>query len=112
MLLSERRKRYRSAGRGMCVGTPASVFDAMSARMAQSLGFEVGMLPAQSARAPSWRAGVWLSSTLTEFAEQIRRIGRAVICPSWWTLTRLRQRAERHAYGGRVGNPGCRRADH
>ena len=43
MLLSERRKRYRQVLEGNVCVHPASVFDAMSARMAQSLGFEVGM---------------------------------------------------------------------
>ena len=40
MLLSERRKRYRQVLEGNVCMHPASVFDAMSARMAESLGFE------------------------------------------------------------------------
>ena len=43
MLLSERRKRYRQVLAGNVCIHPASVFDAMSARMAASLGFEIGM---------------------------------------------------------------------
>ena len=43
MLLSERRKQYRRLLEGDACIHPASVFDAMSARMAESLGFEAGM---------------------------------------------------------------------
>ena len=43
MLLTERRKQYRRVLEGGVCVHPASVFDAMSARMAESLGFEVGM---------------------------------------------------------------------
>ena len=39
MLLSERRQRYRNILKGSECVHPASVFDAMSARMAESLGF-------------------------------------------------------------------------
>src|SRR6266550_1135235 len=42
-LLSERRKQYRRVLEGNVCVHPASVFDAMSARMAESLGFEVLM---------------------------------------------------------------------
>ena len=51
MLLSERRERYRQVLAGNTCVHPASVFDAMSARMAESLGFEVGMFAGSIASA-------------------------------------------------------------
>lgn len=77
MLLSERRERYRQVlKRDTCV-YPASVFDPMSARMAESLGYEVGMLAGSVASATVLGAPDLVVLTLTEFAEQIRRITRA-----------------------------------
>ena len=81
MLLAERRRRYRQVLAGTTCVHPASVFDAMSARMAESLGFEVGMFSG------SIGAGVVLGApdltvlTLTEFADQIRRITRGSDLP-------------------------------
>ena len=53
MLLSERRKQYRRVLEGNVCVHPASVFDPMSARMAASLGFEVGMFAGSIASGPS-----------------------------------------------------------
>ena len=81
MLLAERRRRYRQVLEGTVCIHPASVFDAMSARMAESLGFEVGMFSG------SIGSGVVLGApdlsvlTLTEFADQIRRIARGSDLP-------------------------------
>jgi carboxyvinyl-carboxyphosphonate phosphorylmutase len=81
MLPAERRRRYRAILAGTVCVHPASVFDAMSARMAASLGFEVGMFSG------SIGSGVVLGApdigvlTLTEFAEQIRRITRGSDLP-------------------------------
>ena len=77
MLLSERRQRYRRVLAGDACVYPASVFDAMSARMAESLGYEVGMLAGSVASAAVLGAPDLVVLTLTEFAEQIRRITRA-----------------------------------
>src|SRR5215468_11083465 len=74
MLLSERRKRYRQVLEGNVCIHPASVFDAMSARMAASLGFEVGMFAGSIASATVLGAPDLVVLTLTEFAEQIHRI--------------------------------------
>ena len=49
----------------------------MSARMAESLGYEVGMLAGSVASAAVLGAPDLVVLTLTEFAEQIRRITRA-----------------------------------
>lgn len=76
MLLSERRERYRQVLAGTTCVHPGSVFDAMSARIAESLGFEVGMFAGSIASATVLGAPDLVVLTLTEFAEQIRRITR------------------------------------
>lgn len=76
MLLSERRERYRRVLAGNTCVHPASVFDAMSARIAESLGFEIGMFAGSIASATVLGAPDLVVLTLTEFAEQIRRITR------------------------------------
>src|SRR5437660_7079700 len=81
MLLAERRRRYRQVLDGMVCVHPASVFDAMSARMAQSLGFEVGMFAGSIGSGTVLGAPDLVVLTLTEFAEQIRRITRGSDLP-------------------------------
>lgn len=77
MLLSERRQRYRNILEGDQCVHPASVFDAMSARMAESLGFEVGMLSGSIASGTVLGAPDLIVLTLTEFAQQARRVTRS-----------------------------------
>ena len=77
MLLSERRNRFRKVLAGKECIHPASVFDPMSARMAESLGFEIGMFAGSIASATVLGAPDLVVLTLTEFAQQIRRITRA-----------------------------------
>jgi len=60
---------------------PASVFDAMSARMAESLGFEVGMFSGSIGSATVLGAPDLVVLTLTEFADQLRRIARGSDLP-------------------------------
>src|SRR3989475_10830949 len=81
MLLSERRKRYRQVLEGNECVHPASVFDAMSARMAQSLGFEVGMFAGSIGSGTVLGAPDLVVLTLTEFAEQNHRIARGSDLP-------------------------------
>ena len=81
MLLTDRRKQYRRVLEGSACVHPASVFDAMSARMAESLGFEVGMFAGSIASAIVLGAPDLVVLTLTEFAEQIRRIARGSDLP-------------------------------
>ena len=81
MLLTERRKQYRRVLEGGVCVHPASVFDAMSARMAESLGFEVGMFAGSIASGTVLGAPDLVVLTLTEFAEQIRRIARGSDLP-------------------------------
>src|SRR5512134_1750371 len=76
MLLSERRERYRRVLAGSVCVHPASVFDAISARLAASLGFEIGMFAGSIASATVLGAPDLVVLTLTEFADQIRRITR------------------------------------
>jgi len=81
MHLTDRRKQYRRVLDGSACVHPASVFDAMSARMAESLGFEVGMFAGSIASATVLGAPDLVVLTLTEFAEQIRRIARGSDLP-------------------------------
>lgn len=81
MLLSARRQRYRQVLEGNACVHPASVFDAMSARMAESLGFEIGMFAGSIASGTVLGAPDLVVLTLTEFAEQIRRITRGSDLP-------------------------------
>jgi carboxyvinyl-carboxyphosphonate phosphorylmutase len=80
MLLTGRRNNVVDLEGSACVH-PASVFDAMSARMAESLGFEVGMFAGSIASATVLGAPDLVVLTLTEFAEQIRRIARGSDLP-------------------------------
>jgi hypothetical protein len=67
MQLSERRQRYRQVLAGNACVHPASVFDAMSARIAESLGFEVGMFAGSIASGTVLGAPDLVVLTLTEF---------------------------------------------
>ena len=77
MNLTERRERYRAVLAGDQCVHPASVFDPISARVAEDLGFEVGMLAGSIASFTVLGAPDVIVLTLTEFAQQIHRISRA-----------------------------------
>ena len=78
---SERRARLRAVlAADRCV-YPGSVFDPISARIAQEVGFEVGMLAGSIASFTVLGAPDLIVLTLTEFADQARRIGRAANLP-------------------------------
>ena len=81
MTLSERSQKYRRVLEGNVCVHPASVFDAMSARMAESLGFEVLMFAGSIASGTVLGAPDLVVLTLTEFAEQIHRITRGSDVP-------------------------------
>src|SRR5215510_6772024 len=81
MLLAERRRRYRQILEGTVCIHPASVFDAMSARMAASLGFEVGMFSGSIGSGNVHGAPDLVVLTLSEFAGQLRRIARGSDLP-------------------------------
>ena len=74
---SERRNRLRAVlSAAKCVH-PGSVFDPISARIAEDLGFEVGMFAGSVASFTVLGAPDIIVLTLTEFADQAHRICRA-----------------------------------
>ena len=77
MNLTERRQRLRALFREPKCLSPASVFDPLSARVAQSVGYEVGMLAGSVASNTTLAAPDLIVLTLTEFADQVRRMMRA-----------------------------------
>jgi carboxyvinyl-carboxyphosphonate phosphorylmutase len=74
---TEQRQRLRAILAGNQCLSPASVYDAMSARIAQSVGYELGMLAGSVASNTTLAAPDIIVLTLTEFADQVRRIMRA-----------------------------------
>ena len=77
MNLTQRRQRYRSILEGNQCVHPASVFDPIQPRIAEDLGFEVGMFAGSIASGTVLGAPDLIVLTLTEFAQQIHRICRA-----------------------------------
>lgn len=73
----ERRGRFRSVLSGNKCVYPGSVFDPISARIAEDLGFEIGMFAGSVASMTVLGAPDLIVLTLTEFAEQAHRICRA-----------------------------------
>src|SRR3954462_862205 len=73
----QRRERLRSVLSGNQCVYPGSVFDPISARVAEELGFEVGMLAGSVASLTVLGAPDLILLTLTEFAQQAHRICRA-----------------------------------
>ena len=77
MIHTEQRKRLRAVLAGSKCLSPASVYDALSARVAESVGYELGMLAGSVASNTTLAAPDLIVLTLTEFADQVRRIMRA-----------------------------------
>jgi carboxyvinyl-carboxyphosphonate phosphorylmutase len=77
MNLTQRRQNYRAILAGDKCVHPASVFDPISARIAEDLGFEVGMFAGSIASGTVLGAPDIIVLTLSEFAQQIHRICRA-----------------------------------
>jgi carboxyvinyl-carboxyphosphonate phosphorylmutase len=78
---TERRTRLRELIAGNQCLSPASVYDALSARVAKSVGYEIGMLAGSVASNTTLGAPDLIVLTMTEFADQIRRITRASDLP-------------------------------
>src|SRR5262245_61507831 len=76
MTYSECRKRLRAVLAGPVCVSPATVFDALSARAAESVGFQIGILSGSVFGSPVLAAPDIVLQTLTEFADQVRRIMR------------------------------------
>ena len=77
MNFTTRRARYRGILEGDVCVHPGSVFDPISARAAEDVGFEIGMLAGSIASFTVLGAPDLIVLTLSEFAEQIHRICRA-----------------------------------
>ncbi len=74
---SERRQRFRTLLAGSRCLHPGSVFDPISARIAEQLGFEIGMFAGSIASFTVLGNPDLILLTLSEFAEQAYRICRA-----------------------------------
>ena len=77
MRWSKRRKQFRSLLEGDRCVHPGSVFDPISARIAEDLGFEAGMFAGSVASLTVLGAPDLIVLTLSELAGQAYRIGRA-----------------------------------
>src|ERR1700728_386504 len=74
---TDRRKRFRAVLAGTECVHPGSIFDPISARIAEELGFEIGMFAGSIASFAVLGAPDLILLTLTEFAAQAYRINRA-----------------------------------
>lgn len=74
---TSQRERLRKLMAGTQCLSPASVYDPLSARVAESVGYEIGMLAGSVASNTTLGAPDLIVLTLTEFADQVRRIMRA-----------------------------------
>ena len=81
MRWTEHRERLRAILEGKACIHPASVFDPVSARIAEDLGFELGMFAGSIASLTVLGAPDQTLITLTEFAAQAHRICRAGTLP-------------------------------
>ena len=85
---TERRERFRAILAGNRCILPASVYDGISARIAEELGFEVGMFAGSVGSFSVLARPISCVLTLTEFAAQAHRICRAGNrCRCWSTPT-------------------------
>ncbi len=74
---TEKRNRFRAVLAGPRCMSPATVFDALSARVAEAVGYEFGLLSGSVSGAIVLGAPDMALQTLTEFADQVRRVVRA-----------------------------------
>jgi carboxyvinyl-carboxyphosphonate phosphorylmutase len=81
MAFRKRRDALRSIMSGSSCVRPGSVYDATSIRIAEDLGFEVGMLGGSVASLAVLGDPDVALITLTELAEQVRRMSRAASLP-------------------------------
>lgn len=78
---TDRRRRFRALLAGERCYHPGSVYDPISARIAEDLGFEIGMFAGSTASLTVLGAPDLIVLTLTEFASQAYRINRAGSLP-------------------------------
>ncbi len=81
MTFRQRREKLRSVLCGSSCIRPGSVYDAISIRIAEDLGFEVGMFGGSVASLAVLGDPDIALITLTELAEQMRRMSRAASLP-------------------------------
>src|SRR5947199_4231722 len=81
MAFSKRRDALRAILAGSACIRPGSVYDAISIRIAEDLGFEVGMFGGSVASLAVLGDPDIALITLTELAEQVRRMSRAASLP-------------------------------
>src|ERR1035438_217007 len=81
MTFQKRREALRSILSGSICIRPGSVYDATSIRIAQDLGFSVGMFGGSVASPAVLGDPAIALITLTELAEQMRRMSRAAELP-------------------------------
>jgi oxaloacetate decarboxylase len=81
MAFRQRREALRAILSGSSCIRPASVYDAISIRVAEDLGFEVGMFGGSVASLAILGDPDITLITLTEIAEQMRRMSRASVLP-------------------------------
>ena len=77
MLPQEKREAFRAILSGRDIVSPGSVYDPISARIAEDIGFELGVLGGSAASLTILGDPDLLLITLSELAEQVRRICRA-----------------------------------
>ncbi|NBR28845.1 MAG: oxaloacetate decarboxylase [Betaproteobacteria bacterium] len=75
-MYSEQRQFIRSVLAGDRCLSPATVYDALSARVAESVGFRLGILAGSVCAGTVLAAPDVVVQTLTEFADQVRRVMR------------------------------------
>src|SRR6201993_5354595 len=81
MTFRQRREKLRSVLAGASCIHPGSVYDAISIRIAEALGFEIGMFGGSVASLAVLGDPDITLITLTELAEQMRRMSRAASLP-------------------------------
>jgi carboxyvinyl-carboxyphosphonate phosphorylmutase len=79
--MSDRRDAFRALLAGSRCVRPAQVYDPLSARLAEHLGFEVGMIPGSDAALAVLGDPDIALITMTEFADQVHRVTRATDMP-------------------------------
>jgi carboxyvinyl-carboxyphosphonate phosphorylmutase len=81
MTFRQRREKLRSVLAGASCIHPGSVYDAISIRIAEAVGFEIGMFGGSAASLAVLGDPDIALITLTELAEQMRRMSRAASLP-------------------------------
>jgi len=73
---TEQRQRFRAILNGTECLSPASVYDPLSARVAESVGYKLGILAGSVSSNTTLAAPDLILLTLTDFADQVRRMMR------------------------------------